>query len=116
LATTSLRQTRSKGTLLKWTADATDKNGKPIHILWVGKFDGKAYPVKGSPTYNAAGFRVINDHTTFVQGLKDGKVVGNDHDLERSQNTHRAPTLDQDEWEEVHRQEGLRQGLRETTR
>jgi hypothetical protein len=26
------------------TVDGVDKNGKPTHGVWVGKFDGKAYP------------------------------------------------------------------------
>src|SRR5712692_4961008 len=47
---------------IKVTTDGTN-SGKRIHTVWVGKFDGKAYPVKGSPFYNAAGMRLINEQT-----------------------------------------------------
>ena len=32
---------------IKITVDGVDKDGKPTHSVWVGKWDGKAYPVKG---------------------------------------------------------------------
>ena len=32
------------------TVDGVDKDGKPTHSVWVGRFDGKAYPVKGNLT------------------------------------------------------------------
>ncbi len=32
---------------IKITVDGVDKDGKPVHSVWVGKFDGKAYPLKG---------------------------------------------------------------------
>ena len=64
-----------QGDKIRATAEATDKDGKPIHSVWLGKFDGKAYPVKGNPFHNAESYRVINDHTAFIQGFKDGKVM-----------------------------------------
>jgi hypothetical protein len=64
-----------QGDKIKVTTDGTDTDGKPKHSVWVGKFDGKAYPVKGSPSYNAVGLRVINGHANFVQALKNGKVM-----------------------------------------
>ena len=38
---------------MKVTVDGVDKDGKPTHSVWVGKFDGKAYPVKGNLPYNS---------------------------------------------------------------
>jgi uncharacterized protein YpmB len=64
-----------EGDKIKVTIDGTDKDGKALHSVWVGKFDGKAYPVKTNPSYNAIGYRVINDHTNAIQALKDGKLV-----------------------------------------
>lgn len=64
-----------EGDKIKVTVDGTDHDGKPVHSVWVGKFDGKAYPVKNNPSYNAIGYRVINDHTNEIQALKDGKLV-----------------------------------------
>jgi hypothetical protein len=60
---------------IKITVDGVDKNGKPTHSVWVGKFDGKAYPLKGSPSLNAVAYRTVNDRTNDITALKDGKVV-----------------------------------------
>src|SRR5438552_17725905 len=34
---------------VKIKSDGIDANGKPIHVEWSGKFDGKDYPVSGDP-------------------------------------------------------------------
>lgn len=60
---------------IKITVDGTDKNGKPTHSVWMGKFDGKAYPVKGNLSYNAVAYRTVNDRTNDITALKDGKVM-----------------------------------------
>jgi hypothetical protein len=60
---------------IKITVDGVDKNGKPTHSVWVGKFDGKAYPVKGNLSYNAVAYRTVNDRTNEITSLKDGKVM-----------------------------------------
>ena len=60
---------------MKITVDGVDKNGKPTHSVWVGKFDGKAYPVKGNPISNAVAYRTVNDRTNDITALKDGKVM-----------------------------------------
>ena len=52
-----------------------DKDGKPTHSVWVGKWDGKAYPTKGNLTWNAAAYKVINDRTNDITTFKDGKVA-----------------------------------------
>lgn len=64
-----------EGDKIKVTVDGTGKDGKPTHSVWVGKFDGKAYPLKGNLPYNALGYRVINDRTNYIQALKDGKMM-----------------------------------------
>jgi hypothetical protein len=46
-----------QGDKIKATTDGTDRDGKPIHSVWVGKFDGKVYPVKGNPYHNAERYR-----------------------------------------------------------
>jgi hypothetical protein len=57
------------------TVDGVDKDGKPTHSVWVGKFDGKAYPVKGNLPYNSVAYKMVNDHTNDITTWKDGKVV-----------------------------------------
>ena len=60
---------------VKVTVDGVDKDGKPTHSVWVGKFDGKAYPTKGNPSWNSAAYKVVNDRTNDITTMKDGKIV-----------------------------------------
>ena len=62
------------GEKTKVTVEGVDKDGKPTHSVWVGKFDGKVYPVKGNLPYNAVMYKVVNDHTNDITAMKDGKV------------------------------------------
>lgn len=57
------------------TVDGVDKDGKPTHSVWVGKFDGKAYPVKGNLPYNSVAYKVVNGRTNDITTMKDGKMV-----------------------------------------
>ena len=59
---------------IKITVEGIDKDGKPTHSVWVGKFDGKAYPVKGNLPYNSVAYRVVNDRTNDITAMKDGKI------------------------------------------
>ena len=67
--------TEEKGGKIKVTVDGVDKDGKPTHSTWVGKFDGKSYPTKGNAMWNAAAYKVVNDHTNEITTMKDGKVA-----------------------------------------
>jgi hypothetical protein len=62
---------------IKITVDGVDKDGKPTHSVWVGQFDGKAYPVKGNLPYNSVAYKVVNDRTNDITAMKDGKVGWN---------------------------------------
>ena len=62
---------------IKITVNGVDKDGKPTHSVWVGKWDGKAYPVKGNLPYNSVAYRVVNDRTNDITALKDGKMAWN---------------------------------------
>src|SRR5437899_12674086 len=66
-----------QGDKIKVTVDGVDKDGKPTHSVWVGKFDGKAYPVKGNLPYNSVAYRVVNDRTNEITAMKDGKIGWN---------------------------------------
>jgi hypothetical protein len=63
------------GDNVKVTIDGTDKDGKPTHNEWTGKFDGKDYPVTGDPNTDARSYKKINARTLELTGKKDGKVV-----------------------------------------
>lgn len=60
---------------MKVTVDGVDKDGKPTHSVWVGKWDGKAYPTKGNLTWNSAAYKVVNDLTNDITTFKDGKIA-----------------------------------------
>ena len=59
------------------TANGVNKDGKPTHSVWVGKFDGKAYPLKGNLPYNSIAYKVVNDRTNDITAMKDGKMSWN---------------------------------------
>ncbi len=60
---------------IKVTVDGVDKDGKPTHGVWVGKFDGTAYPAKGNLPYNSVSYKVVNDRTNDITAMKDGKTM-----------------------------------------
>ncbi|MFL6500976.1 MAG: hypothetical protein ACJ8LL_09745 [Candidatus Udaeobacter sp.] len=64
-----------QGDKIKITVEGADKDGKPTHAVWVGKWDGKAYPAKGNLAWDAAAYKVVNDHTNEITTMKNGKVV-----------------------------------------
>jgi hypothetical protein len=59
---------------LKVTVDGVDKDGKPTHGVWVGQADGKTYKMKGNLPWDAAAYKVVNDHTYGITTMKGGKV------------------------------------------
>jgi len=63
------------GDNVKVTTDGTDKDGKPMHTEWTGKFDGKDYPLTGDPTADARSYKQIDDHTLALANKKGGKVT-----------------------------------------
>jgi len=62
---------------IKVTVEGVDKDGKPTHSVWVGKFDGKAYALKGNLPYNSIAYKVVNDRTNDITAMKDGKMAWN---------------------------------------
>jgi hypothetical protein len=60
---------------VKIKADGIDANGKPIHVEWSGKFDGKDYPVTGDPNSDARSYTKVNDRTLTTTNKKNGKVT-----------------------------------------
>jgi hypothetical protein len=60
---------------IKVTSDGSDESGKPIHVEWSGKFDGKDYPVTGSPGSDARSYTKVNDRTLQMTAKKKGKVI-----------------------------------------
>lgn len=65
----------AEGANVKVTTDGTDASGKPSHTEWVGKFDGKDYPVSTDSAIDSRSYKMVNDHTLAMSNMKDGKVV-----------------------------------------
>ena len=67
------------GDNVKVTTDGTDKDGKPMHTEWTGKFDGKDYPLTGDPTADSRSYTQVDDHTLSLSNKMGGKVVTSGH-------------------------------------
>lgn len=63
------------GDNIKVTTDGTDKDGKPMHTDWTGKFDGKEYPITGDPSADSRSYTKVDEHTLAITNKKDGKVA-----------------------------------------
>jgi hypothetical protein len=61
------------GDKVRVTVDGTDSDGRPTHSEWVGKFDGKDYPVIGDPNADTRSYTKIDDRTLGFNFKKDGK-------------------------------------------
>jgi hypothetical protein len=64
----------ASGDSIKCTIDGVDAQGKPTRSEWIGKFDGKDYPVTGDTT-NARSVKKVNDYTYDVTLKEGGKVT-----------------------------------------
>ena len=60
---------------VKVKSDGIGGDGKPVHIEWSGKFDGKDYPVTGDPNSDARSYTKMNDRTLMTTAKKNGKVM-----------------------------------------
>jgi hypothetical protein len=60
---------------VKVTSDGIDGNGKPVHVEWSGKFDGKDYPVTGNPNSETRSYTKVNERTLTTTNKKNGKVT-----------------------------------------
>ena len=63
------------GDKIKSTVDGVDPQGNPTHTVWIGKFDGKDYPVTGDPTSDTRALKQIDAHTLELTSKKAGKVT-----------------------------------------
>lgn len=50
-------------------------DGPRFTMTWTARFDGKEYPVTGSPLYDTIAYRRLDTHTVEFTLRKDGKVV-----------------------------------------
>jgi uncharacterized protein YpmB len=71
---TTVTYSEQKGDKIKVVVDGVDKDGKARHTVWVGKFDGKAYPLKGNMGVDSFAYKMVNDRTNEITAMKDGKT------------------------------------------
>lgn len=64
------------GDNIKCTIEGVDAQGKPAHIEWTGKFDGKDYPLTGDSSADSRAYKQVDDHTVDGTTKKNGKVTG----------------------------------------
>jgi len=57
------------------TVDGMDSAGKPVHNVWTGKFDGKAYPVTGGSAGSTRSYRKIGMRTLVFTEKSGGKIT-----------------------------------------
>ena len=60
---------------LKVNVDGEDAQGKPTHVEFSAKYDGKNYPQTGSPTADAVALRRVDEDTIETTNRKDGELV-----------------------------------------
>lgn len=65
----------SKFGQVKVKSDGIDGTGKPIHVEWSGKFDGKDYPVTGNPNSETRSYTKVNERTLTTTNKRNGKVT-----------------------------------------
>ena len=63
------------GDQVKVVIDGTDKDGKPTHNEWTGKFDGKDYAVTGDPKSDMRSYKQIDSNTMQFVIKKEGKTT-----------------------------------------
>jgi hypothetical protein len=63
------------GDNVKYDLTGMDAEGKPIHVTYTAKYDGKDYPVTGSSDFDAISFKRVDGVTTEATLKKGGKVV-----------------------------------------
>jgi len=60
---------------MKVTTEGTSGAGTPVKTEWMGKFDGKPYPLTGDPNANSRSYKKLNGNTLELTNMKDGKVT-----------------------------------------
>jgi len=78
---------------IKVTQDGISGDGKPIHVEWSGKFDGKDYPVTGDPNADTRSYMKVNDRTLHVTAKKNGKVIATAHTTVSNDGKSRSATV-----------------------
>jgi len=85
----------AEGDQIKAVGDGVDPSGNPMHAEWVGKFDGKDYPVTGTSVTDSRSYKQVNPTTLFLTNKKDGKVVSTARIVTSADGKTRTVTINQ---------------------
>ena len=69
------RTYEASGAGVKYTAKGVDAEGKPTLTQYTANFDGKDYPITGSPDSDTISLKKVDAHTVEATQKKAGKVV-----------------------------------------
>jgi len=61
---------------IELTDDLINAFDQAMKISYKAKFDGKDYPVNGSPEFDSISFQQVNANTLKAKAKKNGKVIG----------------------------------------
>ncbi len=64
-----------EGDTLTVSTKGTSPDGKPLSTDFTAAFDGKDYPVKGNPDWDAVSAKRVDSHTIEFTRKRGGKVV-----------------------------------------
>jgi hypothetical protein len=64
------------GDQIRVTAEGIDSKGKPTRSQWIGKFDGRDYPVTGDPNSTARSYKKVDDRTLEMTMTRRGYAAG----------------------------------------
>jgi hypothetical protein len=64
------------GSSLKVVADLTDAEGTVTHTEYTASYDGKDYPITGSPVSDTVALTKLNPRSSVRTDKKGGKIVG----------------------------------------
>ena len=65
----------SDGDNINYSSDGIDASGNPTHVEYTAKYDGKDYPVTGSPNADTVALKRVDSNTIQSIMKKDGQVV-----------------------------------------
>ncbi len=69
------RTYEASGAGVKYTAKGVDAEGKPTLVQYTANFDGKDYPITGSPDSDSISLKKVDANTIEATQKKAGKVV-----------------------------------------
>ena len=72
---TMVTYTAAGDNMVKVVTDGTDKDGKPTHTEWTGKFDGKDYKVTGTDMYDTRSYIPAGKHSLSMTIKKGDKTT-----------------------------------------